>query len=99
MYRYMNMNPKGKDIEDCAIRTISTVENISWDKAYRKLSNSARRLGLMLSDVDAVESYLDLHYDRVPVYEETVGEFIKNHQKGTFAITMKRTYNCCKRFN
>lgn len=89
MYKYMNMNPKGKNIEDCAIRTISTIENISWDKAYRKLSDFAMRLGLMISDVEAIETYLDLHYRPIPIHEETVGEFIENHQTGTYAITMK----------
>jgi hypothetical protein len=52
------------------------------------LSDSARELGLMQSDVRAIEHYLDMRYDVVPIYEETVGEFIKNHPKGVYLITM-----------
>lgn len=92
MYRYLNKNPKKLNTEDCAIRCISTVEGISWDEAYRKLSNSARKLGLMISDVEAIESYLNKHYRKIPVYKETLGEFIYNHPVGTYAITLPRAY-------
>lgn len=88
MYRYMNMNPKGNDIEDCTVRAISTAEGISWDKAYDKLSDSARNKGLMMSNVEAIEEYLDERYKRVPFYTETVGEFIETHPYGIFLITM-----------
>lgn len=88
MYRYYNANPNKSNIEDCSIRALSVAEDISWDKAYDMLSDSARKLGLMQSDVNAIEEYLDLRYDRVPVYEETVGEFMDNHPRGTYLITM-----------
>ena len=79
MFRYRNVNPNKRDIEDCAIRCISTVEGVSWSNAYKKLSNFARKKGLMISSVEAVEQYLDSFYDREYVEEETVGEFIQNH--------------------
>lgn len=89
MYRYYNANPKQYNIEDCTIRALSVAEGISWDEAYNVLSNSARKYGLMQSDVKAIEQFLDLKYDSVPIYEDTVGEFIKNHKKGTYLITMR----------
>lgn len=89
MFRYYNANPKGKKVEDCTIRAISVAEGISWDEAYDELSASARDLGLMMSSVEAVEEYLDNKYKRVPVYVETVGEFIDAHPYGTYLITMK----------
>ncbi len=92
MYKYMNVNPDGNNIEDCTIRAISVAEGISWDEAYNKLSKSARKLRLMMSSVDAIEEYLDMHYDRVRLYEDTVGEFIENHPYGIYLITMKRTH-------
>lgn len=88
MYRYYNANPNKSNIEDCTIRALSVAEDISWDKAYDLLSDSARELGLMQSDVNAIEEYLDMRYDRVPIYEDTVGEFIKNNPRGTYLITM-----------
>lgn len=89
MFRYYNANPKDFNIDDCTIRALSVAENISWDEAYNILSNSARRYGLMQSDVRAIEDFLDLRYDRVKICERTVGEFVKNHPKGTYLITMR----------
>ena len=88
MYRYYNANPNLSNIDDCTIRALSVAEDISWDDAYDMLSDSARDLGLMQSDVRAIEKYLDMRYDRVPIYERTVGEFINNHRQGTYLITM-----------
>lgn len=87
-YRYLNMNPNNLNTEDCSIRAISSLENISWSDAYKKLSNFARKRGLMISSVVSIEKYLDSFYDRVPIVEKTVGEFIKNHRTGKYAITM-----------
>lgn len=92
MYKYYNANPKNLEVEDCSIRCISALEGIPWNEAYKKLSNFGRKHGLMLSSVESIEAYLDSFYDRVPIYEETVGEFIENHPRGRFAITMPRTY-------
>lgn len=88
MYSYRNVNPNHANVEDCAIRAISVAEGISWDKAYDKLSDSARDMGLMMNSVEAVEEYLDEKYMRVPIYVDTVGEFINTHPKGIYLITM-----------
>lgn len=88
MYRYMNKNPNRLNVDDCSIRSLSTVLGISWANAYDMLSDSARDLGLMMSSVEAVEEFLDTRFKRVFVYEKTVGEFIKNHTRGKFLITM-----------
>ena len=88
MYRYYNSNPNNANIDDCTIRSLSVAEGISWDEAYDLLSASARDLGLMMSSVKAIEHFLDMRYDRVAIHEETVGEFIKNHKRGVFLITM-----------
>lgn len=89
MYKYMNMNPYGNNIEDCTVRAISVAEGVSWDKAYDELSISARKMRLMMNSVEAIEEYLDERYERVPFYTKTVGEFIDTHSKGTFLITMR----------
>lgn len=87
-YKYLNMNPHNLDVEDCSVRTISSLENIPWNSAYKKLSNFARKRGLMMDSVEAVEEYLDTFYDRIPIKEKTVGQFVKNHKTGKYAITM-----------
>lgn len=89
MYRYRNMNPNENNIEDCTIRAISVAEGIGWDEAYIKLSESARKMRLMMSSVEAIEEYLDSQYDRTCYRDRTVGDFIENHPTGTYLITMR----------
>lgn len=92
MFRYYNANEFGHDIEDCTIRSISVAEEISWDKAYRKLSDYARERGLMISSVESIEQYLDDNYQRLCEQDMTVGDFAYENPYGTFLITMPRTY-------
>ncbi len=93
MFRYYNANEFGHDIEDCTIRAISVAEGISWDKAFRKISDYARERGLMMSSTENIEQYLDDHYQRVCEQDMTVGEFAYYNPEGTFLITMPRTHN------
>ena len=88
MYRYYNANPMLNNIEDCSIRALSVAENISWDEAYRILSDYARKRGLMLSSVMSIEQFLDDNYNRVCNYDMTVQDFIEENPYGTYLITM-----------
>ena len=95
---YYNANSFGNDVEDCAIRSLSTAEGISWDEAYRKLSDYARERGLMISSVESIEEYLDDNYNRMCIEDMTVGEFAYCFPYGTFLVTMPRTYCSCQRW-
>ncbi len=85
---FYNANTFGHHVADCAIRSISVAEGISWDEAYKKLSDYARVRGLMISDVESIEEYLDDNYNRVCVEDMTVGEFAESHPFGTYLVTM-----------
>lgn len=89
MFRYYNANEFGHDIADCTIRAISVAEGISWDEAYRKISDYARERGLMMSSVENIEEYLDDNYQRVCPIDLTVGEFAYNNPYGVFLVTME----------
>ena len=89
MYKYYNANALGNYVNDCSIRAISVAENKSWGETYDELSRIAKRNGILLDDVNFIEPLLDSRYDRVPTYfSETVGDFIDEHPKGTYLITM-----------
>ena len=85
---YFNANTFGHHIEDCAIRSISVAEGISWDEAYRKLSDYARERGYMINSVESIEKYLDDNYERICIEDMTVGEFAYYNPYGTFLVTM-----------
>lgn len=98
MYKYMNKNPLNNQVDDCSVRAISVAEGISWDEAYDKLSNSGRDLGLMMNSVEAVEEYLNERYDKVQHYSKYVWEFIEEYPRGTYLVTMPRTYYSNKKW-
>lgn len=87
-FHYYNANPKLNNVEDCTIRALSVAEDISWDKAYRILSDYARKRGLMISSIQSIEEFLDENYDRVCYEKMTVKDFIKMNPEGTYLITM-----------
>lgn len=93
MYKYMNKNPLNNQVDDCSVRAISVAEEISWDEAYDKLSDSGRDLGLMMNSVEAVEEYLNERYDKVPHYSKYVGEFINEYPKRNLSSNNARAYN------
>lgn len=88
MYKYYNANANGNFVNDCVIRAISVAENKSWEETYDELSRIAKKNGILLDDVNFVEPLLDYRYYRVKTYNEKVGEFVEEHSKGTYLITM-----------
>ena len=93
MYRFYNANPHGNNVQDCVVRAISVAEGKSWDETYEKLSDLAQEEGILLDDVRFVENYLDKRYKRQCHYSKTVGEFLQEHSKGIYLLTMPRSYN------
>lgn len=93
-YRYYNANPLKNNVADCTTRAISLAENNSWDYTYNKLSKLAQRRGKMLDSVDFIEEYLDSKYRRQCHYSKTLDEFIKEHPKGTYLVTMPNHITC-----
>ena len=88
MFRYYNANPYGNNISDCVIRSISVLTNRNWHDVYDELSDLAGDVGLLFSNVNFVEDYLDKRYPRECHYSKTVGEFAKEYPYGKYAITM-----------
>lgn len=89
MYKYYNANSKGNFVNDCVVRAISVAEGKTWDDTYEKLSDLAQEEGILLDDVNFVEDYLDKRYKRQCHYSKTVGEFLEEHPKGTYLVTME----------
>ena len=92
MYIYTNKNPIGKSTDDCVIRAVATVLDISWERAYMELC----QMGLMLYDMpnkDAVLSaYLRKHGFKRYAIENTcpdcysIKDFTIDHPYGTYIL-------------
>lgn len=100
MYRYLNKNPKSRDVNDCVIRSISCAESRSWSDVYDELSVLAREQGIILDDARFVEPYLDSKYERTCYKDKgntmTVGDFLYSHPIGTYLVTMRGHITCIK---
>lgn len=95
MYRFYNANSRGNFVNDCVIRAISVAEGKSWNETYKELSKIAESEGILLDDMEFVESYLDKRYKRTCHYAKTVGEFIEEYPRGTYLITMDNHITVC----
>ncbi len=71
-YKYYNANPLLNNVSDCTVRAISKAENKTWDETYKELSDIAQKEGVLLDDVEFIESYLDKRYKRACHYSKTV---------------------------
>lgn len=89
MWKYYNANVLGHSVNDCVVRAISKAQGKTWDETYEELSDIAQSEGILLDDVSFVEEYLDKRYKRTCHYSKTVGEFAKEHKRGTYLITME----------
>lgn len=95
MYRFYNANNRNRFVDDCTIRAISVAEDLSWSEAYTKLSENARRHGMMMNSVEFIEDYLDDRYERECFKNTSVGDFVEEHPKGIYLITMPNHITVC----
>lgn len=87
MYRYANVNPYNRHIDDCVIRAISILTDRTWKEVFDELSELASQEGYMFDNVVFVEDYLDDKYPRECHYAKTIGEFAKEFPYGKYAVT------------
>ena len=87
MYKYKNMNPYNRNIEDCVIRSLSLLTDKEWDDTYRELAYYSSLDGYMTDNVEFVEDYLDDRYPRECHYSKTIGEFANEYPYGKYAVS------------
>ena len=99
MYKYFNLNPLGRHVNDCTVRAIGLALNITWDEAFVYLSEYARKNAIMPDEVWSIDSFLQEHFIRLCGCKDnvqiTVGEFVKLNPVGTYLITMNGHITCC----
>lgn len=88
MYRYTNVNPYNRHIDDCVIRAISILTDRTWKEVFDELSELASQEGYMFDNVVFVEDYLDDKYPRECHYSKTVGEFAEEYPIGRYLLSM-----------
>lgn len=99
MFKYLNLNPRQRKVDDCTVRAIALATNRSWDETYKELSAFAQAQAIMPNDVIYINEYLDRNFETIcgckNRIEVTVGDFIKENPNGIYLITMNGHITCC----
>lgn len=99
MYAYYNANPLGRKVNDCTVRAISLATNQSWDETYDMLSGFAKHHAIMMDEVEYIDDFLCANFQKYQTPDRsqklTVEQFVENHPRGTFLITMRGHITCC----
>lgn len=91
-YRYYNPNPSGRKVDDCVVRTISKLFDISWDDAYWDVVRVGGIIHNMPSANEIWGEYLRMRgFTRhaLPTdcpYCYTISMFAEEHPIGKYAL-------------
>ena len=91
-YRYFNSNPIALRTEDCTVRALSRILNISWDDAYEILAESGKKMGLMMSNKAVFSAVLRMngfYRENLPTFCPecySVKEFVADHPRGRYVL-------------
>lgn len=92
MFRKINVNPTGKQTDDCVVRAIAILMEISWEKAYMDLCQR----GLLIYDMPNRDATVALYmkekgYKRYIMSTEcpvcfTIRDFCREYPKGKYLV-------------
>lgn len=91
-YRYYNPNPARRTVDDCVVRAISILFNMSWLEAYDDVYLMGREMYNMPSANEVWGEYLhERGFVRVALPDfcpncYTISMFCKDHKKGRYAV-------------
>ena len=100
MFKFFNLNPLGRHVNDCTVRAIGTALGITWDEAFVYLSEYARVQAIMPDEVQYIDEFLAAHFEKICGCNDkqrriTVGNFVELNPVGTYLITMNGHITCC----
>ena len=91
-YKFYNANPLKMRTEDCSVRTISKILNISWDEAYDMLAEMAKGMAVMPSDKNVTSAVLRMngfYRENLPNFLQdgyTVRDFAQDNPHGIYVL-------------
>lgn len=92
MWKYTNLNPRGKSVGDCTIRAIGIATDKEWMETYLDLC----LFGLLMADMPSANAVSTAYLKRNGFRRRTIpdncpdcytiADFCKDHQQGTYII-------------
>lgn len=96
MFKYVNLNPDGLEIEDCVCRAISLASGLQYTDVRDKLWLTSKLFECEELTVCCYSNLLDkvLEYPSVDCRGLTVAEFAQRHPKGIYLVRMDMHITC-----
>ena len=91
-YRFYNAIPLKIRTEDCTVRTLSKILNISWDSAFDILSKMAKSMGVMPSDKNVFSAVMRMngfYRENLPNFlqeDYSVKDFSEDNPNGRYVL-------------
>lgn len=91
-YVHYNPNPYRLSTEDCTVRAISAVLNLTWNDAYDLIADTGKNMGLMMDNKAVTKALLMLYGFRVTTIPDTcpdcytVANFARDHPRGVYVL-------------
>lgn len=92
MWKYINKNPRGRSVGDCAVRAVSLALGIDWETAYALLAVNGFAMGDLQNSNSVIGSVLRQHgFYRFNLSETcpdcyTFGDFARDNPRGVFVV-------------
>ena len=93
-YRFKNLNPEEKMIDDCTVRALSLVSGIDWEVIYNDLCDIGLYIHAMPSTNETWGAWLEANgwamreLQGVPE-DYSVKEFCATHPRGAYVLALK----------
>lgn len=92
-FHFVNVNPKGKNTDDCVARAISVALGQTWEQTIREMTELGISIGYPFNNDKTVVKYLEKKgwtYCKEPrdVYNKkiTLEQFMNTHAKGVYIV-------------
>lgn len=92
MWRPYNPNPLGRNLGDCAVRTIAAALDVDWETAYYMLASN----GYMMGDLPHANSVIAATLRQNGFYKKTIPDtcpdcytaemFCEDHPRGVYVL-------------
>lgn len=92
MWRRFNNNPTGRNVGDCAVRSVSVALGVDWEESFDLITEAAREMGDMPSSDSVWGAVLRMHgfYRKsIPNYCPdcyTAEDFAQDHPHGVYVL-------------
>ena len=98
-YRFKNMNPEGKKVDDCTVRTLALANDLEWDRVFDDLCEIASWKRAMPSTNEVWNEWLEvngwkMHQVKGRPDDYNVKDFCAEHPHGTFVLGLRNHVVC-----